>query len=142
MFELDECLRISRKIKDIEEQIIILKSRVMSAKNQVISDMPKGGGKQTNDMDTYLMKLEKYEQIKDAYKKELNEQWEYALKILRQIGVTKDETISLLKFRFYYGYAWKKCYRKMQDKYKEQKWTLNKCFYIYNGILHKAKHKN
>lgn len=138
MICLDECLSISEKIKEIEDEITELESRTMSPKNQIISDMPKGGGKQVNNIESYLIKLEKLTQKKEDKKRELELWWKITLDEFKKIGVIEEEKISLMKYRYYYGYEWKKCLCEMQSKYENSKWTINRCYYINHSILHKT----
>lgn len=141
MFELDECLKISKMLADIEEYIIELKYRTMYPKIQVVSDMPKGGGKQINEIESYLIKLEKLDERKKFIQFDLDVHWCIALEALGARGVTDMEAIQLMKYRFYFGLPWKKCLKRMQEEYTDSKWTINKCFSTYRSILYKKKRK-
>ena len=135
MFELDECLSVSKKLKKIDEDITELKCRNSAPKNQIITDMPKGGGSLINNLDSYLIKLEKLEKRRKRVQFQLDMAWNVAEQALKDIGVTDPQAIQLMKYRFYNGLAWKKCSMKMQ-------WTLNKCFYVYRSILDKNECRN
>lgn len=143
MLELDECLKVVRKIKDIEDDILELESRTMSPKNQIITNMPKGGGSQDSGQDRYLIKLEKLQAQKNYWCGILNSKWNIAKLVLINSANVKDvRTFELLKLRFYYGYPWKVCAAKMKKEHPEEKWNINKCFREYRNIMHKLNHRN
>lgn len=65
---LNEYKRISLKIISLEEQEATIRAEMESAKNQEISDMPRGGGGKS-DLSDYMVRLERIQQ-KIAQKKE------------------------------------------------------------------------
>lgn len=135
MRNLDDCLEKTRKIKEIEEQIEELKSRVMSPKNQVITGMPRGGGG-GNQSESYIVKLERLEVRKKKTEEERNELWHKITAALCEKSV-KATYIQLLQYRFYYGMQWKKCCKLMCEKYPEGHWNMNKVFRVYRQIIRK-----
>ena len=142
MLELDECLEVARKIKDIEDDILELESRTMSPKNQIITNMPKGGGSQDSGQDRYLIKLEKLQARKNYWCATLNSKWNIAkLALINHANVKDTRTFELLKLRFYYGYPWKKCAARMSEKHSTENWNINKCFRVYRSVLYKNDHK-
>ena len=142
MEELYECLRLSREIKEKVEAILELNSRALSPKNQVISDMPKGGGGDMNALDCYLQKKERLEKKKDELCVIRDRHWDKATETFRKNGVTNPETITLMWFRFYKGCSWKGCAAKMREKYNNGKWNTNKCFRVYREVLCKINNYN
>ena len=141
MRELDTCLELARKIKGKDEIICEKQYRMLAPKNQIITDMPKGGGV-VNAMDDYLIWVEKLNRAKERLQNKLDTEWDNAKNILKNHGVTKDETIELMRLRFYCGLPWKKCAAKMQELYPDSKWNTNKCFRTYRAVLHKTSVKN
>lgn len=136
MEELDECLKIRRKIKDIEEDITELKMRVQSPKGQVITGMPRSGNGGASQADGYLIKLEKLEAKKKRKVDELNACWNNATETLSKLQLNA-ETIQMLRYRFYWGYKWEKCAVLMKENFPESVWNVNKCFRKYSAVLHK-----
>lgn len=133
MRELEKCLELRRKITDISEQIEMLQSRIETPKCQILSDMPKGGS-ESNSIEEYIIRKERLEQRKRQNENRLASEWRSISTKLKQNGVT-DDVIELLKYRFYYGYRWKKCAVHMQ-------WNENKCFREYRMALSKMNKKN
>lgn len=132
--QFDKCLKLSRKIVDIDEEIIELKTMVMSPKNQAITDMPRGGGV-ANAIENYLIRLEKLERKKSNAEIERNQLWKEIKEICLASGVCEEETIRLLKERFYCGKSWNKCLNKMIKEYPNSRWNINKCFRVYRAVL-------
>ena len=141
MVELDECLDLARMIKEKDEVLIELKSRVMSPKGLIVSDMPKGGGSPMNTMDEYLIKKERIKKAKKRLEERLDAKWECVVNILKACGVD-SETIHLMKFRFYCGLSWKKCTAAIKEEYPDGRWNANKCFSAYRGVLHKTSNES
>lgn len=137
MRELDECLRLSRKIAETKEKIEELKALAMSPRNQIISDMPKGGGT-INAAESYIIRLEKYEKTLEALRDKRSEEW---LKVCEAFAVynhRKAEIKTLLWLRFCNGYSWKRCIDEMAKVFPNETWNANKCFRLYRGFLHKT----
>lgn len=139
MCELSICLELIKKIKEKNELILEIKYRTLSPKNQIISDMPRGGGMKTNVMDDYLVKVERLQQTKETFQNLLEHEWNNAVKTLEKIGVKDRETVELMKLRFYYGLPWEKCADKMQERYPDGRWNTNKCFRVYRDICDKKR---
>lgn len=139
MQELDNCLEYTRDIKAKDEIILEIRYRTLSPKNQIITDMPKGGGGNSNLMDSYLVKIERIERSKDALKEKRKLEWEKAKAKFNDTGITNAETVELMRLRFCCGLSWKKCALKMKELYPESKWNINKCFRVYRDVCTKAK---
>lgn len=142
MRELDTCLDIIKEIKEKDETIQELRYRTMSPKSQVITDMPKGGGAHVNALDNYMVKLERTIKAKERLQEKLDYEWAIAKFSLTHYGITKSDTIELLRLRFYRGLPWKKCSMEMQKTYPDSGWNINKCFRVYRAVLHKTNSTN
>lgn len=134
MREFEECFELAKKIKDINEDILELKSKVMSPKNQIISDMPKGKGG-TNEIESYIIRLERLERIVTGLKLERALKWNTAGVIIDACGITDKETLDMLQLRFYHGYSWNRVAAYMKKKYPTKKWNVNKCFRVFRSVL-------
>lgn len=132
---LDTCLSTTRKIKDIEEDILEMRARAMSPKNQVITGMPRGGTAE-NQSDSYMVKLERLSAKKRKLEFERDSQWDRIVEALLNKNV-KMEHIELLRYRFYSGMQWRKCCALMCRDYEKSGWNMNKVFRIYRQILRK-----
>lgn len=133
MRELEQCLELRRKINGINERIEELRSSIETPKCQTLSDMPKGGGER-NTIEEYIIKLERLEQKKAVIEQHLVSDWRTISADLKKNGVF-DDVILMLKYRFFYGYRWKKCAVHMQ-------WNENKCFREYRAFLSKMHKKD
>ena len=136
MRELNECLELSQKIAEKQELICELKARVYTPRNQVISDMPRGGGGE-NEIENYIIKLEKIETLVKHLKKKRCNLWQYLIETMYKCNITDTETLKLLYFRFYKGFPWDVCSKQMQQAFPNGKWNLNKCFRVYRSVLYK-----
>ncbi len=140
MRELDECLRLSRQIKEKEEQIIELRSRIMSPKNQTISDMPKGGGGY-NEIESFIIKLELLENNAEYLKVQRALLWNN-IRLILHIRHIKSDIERLLYLRFYNGNSWNKCVETMSKEYPNCKWNANKCFRAYRYVVKENSEKS
>lgn len=141
MQPLDECLLLTRKIAKKREQIEELKAMAISPRNQIISDMPKGGGT-INASENYLIKLESLEETYNQLCKERTSKWNEILLVFESYDSKVDETVMLLWLRFYNGYSWNKCIAEMEKRYPNKYWNANKCFRTYRRFLHKMDEAN
>ena len=135
MQELDNCLSLAKKIRKKEEDIEELKSRVMSPKGQIISDMPKGGGFGGNALESYYLKLERFNKIKLILQLSLNKHWKIVISEFHRCGITDPQVIELMSLRYYKGREWKECCKIMRKKYPENKWNKNKSMRIHRYVL-------
>lgn len=135
MSKLDECLAKTRKLKEIDEDILDLRSCAASPKNQVITGMPRGGAG-GNQHENYICRLERLEARRSKIASDREKAWNEAIRIISVDGI-KVEYIELLKHRFYLGYKWEKCCKIMCKLYPESNWNMNKVFRVYRQILRK-----
>ena len=78
--QLSNLITINEKIRKIDNDIIEIRERITSPKNQIISDMPKGSGATESVIDNALTKIERLEEkIKDG-KVDLEELEKFLLK--------------------------------------------------------------
>lgn len=139
MYELDECLKATRAIKDISEQIEEIRSRATSPKNQVITGMPRGSGGFGSKSDDFVIKLERLERKRRIMECRRDDNWKSALDTFHDMNV-KAEHIHLMMFRFYCGLKWGRCRDIMAEEYPDQNWNMNKVFRIYRNVLSKTEH--
>ncbi len=135
MEELEKIADLKKKISDYEEQLKNLYFKNTAPKNQIFSDMPKGGNN-GNSIEEYIIKMEKIENIITGYHLMLSKHWYSANIKFKKAGLTSLE-IELLKYRFLCNYKWKNCIMKMQKKHPEMKWTENRVFFAYRAIRDK-----
>ena len=139
---LEDCLSLAKDILQKEEEIAEWKLAAMSAKNQIITDMPKGGAQQ-NVMENYMLRLEKLEKEKGLLVRKQQGKWQSVIHLLQRAGIQEDSPcVEMLRIRFMQGYSWNKCVKKMCKKYPDGKWNANKCFRTYSSILHKISGEN
>ncbi len=133
MRELDECLRLTREIEKVREKLLIIKAAISEPKNQVISDLPRGGNNPVNAIEMYLEKAEQYEDDLRTLKNERTENWETFNRIAAESDVTKED-VHLMQLRFMRGYSWNKCTAVMRSRHGD-KWNTNRTFRRYRKVL-------
>ena len=133
MYELNECLRLTREIKAVAERLEELRTRAMSPKNQVITGMPKGGGMMHGSNEEYIIKQEKLNRKKERLSEKRSVMWERAYSLMLDKGAKKDH-IELMWLRFYKGLKWAKCCAEMQKKHPNRNYNINLVFRIYRNI--------
>lgn len=134
MRELDECLRITREIEKVREKLLIIKAAIQAPKNQIISDLPRGGSNPVNAIEMYLEKAEQFESDLRALKNERAENWETFKQIAAAESDVTKEDIHLMQLRFVRGYSWNKCTAVMRSRH-DKKWNANKTFRRYRKVL-------
>lgn len=139
MQELDKCAELAKAIKEKDEDIFELKSRIMSAGCQVITGMPRSAGTPIIKADLYLIRLERLEAERTRLYESLKNTWREAKTKLQVAGVKGASAFFVLKLRFYHGYEWDMCAAKMKEAYPNEKWSLSKCYRVYRSILHKIE---
>lgn len=140
MKELDLCLKLRREINEIHEHISELRSKMESARNQVISDMPKS--KSVNSgIESYIIKCERLEEKRDKKYKELDETWDRIRQSFILCGVKEIEERAMF-YRFVLGFKWNTVAAKMSEDHQDQNWNANKCFRTYRSVLYKLRKYN
>ena len=137
MRELDECLRLKRRIEELDEKILEIRERALSPKNQIISDMPKGGGG-GNPIEEYLIKSEKLEKERSRCKRALEEQWRSITETFKTLGISNTYEL-LMKYRFYYGLTWRNCTKLIQKDDPDTVWDENRVFRVYSHVSMKLR---
>lgn len=131
---LQDIYRLRRKIWNTEDTIDALIARQAAPKNQILSDMPKGGGRNTKEVEEYLIRkealLHKIQQQREA----IYILWLAFLNCAEGVELSRMD-ITLLRLRYFHGYRWKKCVRKLQQIYPAEKWNENKAFRAHNHLI-------
>ena len=128
----NEIASLSKKIKEIQEKILFLELQATTPKSPAYSDMPKGGGCAINPIEQYAIRKEEFQRKIDVLNDKLERLWGEAEKQMQGID---EQTKVLMYYRFKIGFRWEKCSKKMQRKYPDGKWNLNKCFRKYREVL-------
>lgn len=106
---LNEYKRISLKIISLEEQEATIRAEMESAKNQEISDMPRGGGK--SDLSDYMVRLERIQQKIAQKKAELRlKRLEIEEKI---INIQDGQQSEVIRLRYLELLGWKEIRSKL-----------------------------
>ena len=127
--ELKEYASLKRETEQITEELTGLKSQLMSAKGQIITDMPRCQG----DDDKMLTGITKLLELQDRYNNKL-----YSL-CIRQIEIEQSlETLSpterrLMRYRYIDGLKWEAIARKMHYSWRQ-------VHNIHCSALHKIAH--
>ena len=132
---LNHCLELKGKIDLINDRIADIESKLSSPKNQIISDMPRGGGGGESITDKLLDRKWALTEKKVMYEAELNSKWIKIHKALNGIGAT-EEQIVLFQLRFREGLLWKDCQKYMQKHYGDT-WNENKVYRVNRTLLSK-----
>lgn len=136
MKELNECLRLNREIAEINERLQTITAAAQAPKNQIISDMPRGGGSTVNATDRYIIKKEELEHKIAVINRRIALTWVKALNKMKKCGVSAEDC-ELMQMRFFYGWQWKKCACEMSKKHGKH-WNVNRVFRIYRSVLTKC----
>ena len=106
---LNEYKRISLKIISLEEQEATIRAEMESAKNQEISDMPRGCGK--SDLSDYMVRLERIQQKIAKKKAELRlKRLEIEEKI---INIQDGQQSEVIRLRYLELLGWKEIRSKL-----------------------------
>lgn len=101
---LNEYKRITLKIISLEEQEATIRAEMESAKNQEISDMPRGGGSKS-DLSDYMVRLERIQQKIVQKKAELRiKRLEIEEKI---INIQDGQQSEVIRLRYLELLGWK-----------------------------------
>lgn len=131
---LDECYSLRLKINELDEDIEDLESKLYSSKNQIISDMPRGGGGGNFNKTDRLLNKKWLKERKRGEKLEiLNLKWRIAKKHMFSFGATEPQIV-LMYLRYHQGLKWKACESYMKNKYGEE-WNENKVYSTNRYIL-------
>lgn len=107
---LNEYKRISLKIISLEEQEATIRAEMESAKNQEISDMPRGGGGKS-DLSDYMVQLERIQQKIAQKKAELRfKRLEIEEKI---INIQDGQQSEVIRLRYLELLGWKEIRSKL-----------------------------
>ena len=134
---LDECLALRRYIKQTDEKIAEIEAVLYSPKNQIISDMPKGGGSSNDKVDKLLEKIAKLQRNRERAVRELTNKWLLVIEQLKKCEATESE-MQMLKLRFFNALSWKQCARTLDQSIPSEKWDENRCFRCYRKIIKKC----
>lgn len=119
---LNEYKRISLKIISLEEQEATIRAEMESAKNQEISDMPRGGGGKS-DLSDYMVRLERIQQKIAQKKAELRlKRLEIEEKI---INIQDGQQSEVIRLRYLELLGWKEIRSKL-DVSERQVYILHR----------------
>lgn len=141
MHDLDRLLDINRKIEQLCEKIEVCEEKNTAPKNQLLSDMPKGKSRTSNEVEDYVIHKEQLCDELDRLIESKTINWYAFLNQTQEAHLNKRER-ELLKARFVDGKKWSVCAIQMKAKYPLEGWNENKVFRTYRSILYKIKEKN
>lgn len=137
MQELDKCLLLRQRLNELEEKISYLKLKNTFAPISVISDMPRFSGV-SSSIEDYIVKIEELKEKRESIQLQLAQQRK-TIEMIMNILHISEEAQNMILLRFYYGFQWKKCSQKQQEKFPDSGWNINKCFRVYHNILNKDR---
>ena len=132
MEELKRCLELRRKIDEIDDRILDIKSKVRHPKTQTLSCMPRNASQSDSAIERYIITLDKLQARRGALEEELYLRWVQIEKTLDRCSIARNDK-RLLSLRFYSGLSWKKCTAKMQKL--DATWNENKTFRRYREVV-------
>lgn len=131
---LSNLLSLNKKIAETDDKILEIRERVTSPKNQIISDMPRGGGTMENALDNALSKIEHYETRKAYLNDLLVSDWLICEDILISCNISPEQ-IELFRYRYFYALPWKKCIAAMAKHYSNESWSESKGYRLHREAL-------
>ena len=112
-----------------------INDKLYSPKNQIVSDMPRGGAAE-NLIDKLVEKKQCEEEVIKELQKQLTEKWNDIETRLKGKG-TNQENIILMYERFIRSKSWQSCVDYMKERYPNGNWNTNKAFRTYRSNLYK-----
>lgn len=137
--ELKEIMKIHDDIKAIDERIEEIRTRIESPKNQIISDMPRGGSSE-NVLEKALVKIERLETRKMFLHEMIVSKWHICEDFLNSCNIP-DKQMVLMQYRYFYGLPWSKCVKEMKNEYPDEMWNENKVFRLHRQTITKIHKK-
>lgn len=141
MHDLDRLLNINRKIELLCEKIEACEAKNTAPKNQLLSDMPKGKSRTSNEVEDYLIHKEQLCAELDELIESRTINWYAFLNQAAEAHLDARER-ELLKARFVDGRKWSNCAILMKAVHPLEGWNENKVFRTYRSILYKIEQKN
>ena len=132
---LDECYNFKESFDDINNDIIEIETALYYPRNQVITDMPRGGAT-GNAVDNLLTKLEGLKAEREMLKAEHNAVWNEILKKLNSCGASENVK-KLFELRSCQFYQWKDCAPIMAE-FTGEEWNVSKVYRIRRAICEKC----
>lgn len=132
----DECYNLKLSVMELDERIEEIQTVLYYPKNQLLSDMPKGGGGTDSTVDNLLIKLDNLRREREIKAAAHRVKWAEIVKMLDKCNVTKEEK-ELFKLRFYFGLMWKACIPIMNQRTNEE-WNENRVYKTYRSICEKC----
>lgn len=130
---LQDIFKLRRKIWSTEDAIDTLILRQTAPKNQILSDMPKGnGGKK--EIEEYLIRKEYLLNKLRLQREAIYIMWLAFLNGAEGVELSRMD-LTLLRLRYFYGYRWKKCVRKLQIIYPAVNWNDNRAFRTHKQLM-------
>lgn len=133
---LQDIYKMRRRIWQTEDAISALVARHTAPKSQILSDMPKGGSSGKKEVEEYLIRKEALLQQLQRQREAIYIMWLAFLSGSDGVELSRMDK-SLLRLRYYNGYRWKKCVRKLQLLYPAVNWNENRVFRAHKEILKK-----
>lgn len=107
--ELQQYASLKRETEQITEELTRLKSQLMSAKGQIITDMPRCQG----DDDKMLTGITKLLELQDRYNNKLYSLCIRQIEIEQSLDSLSTEERTLMRYRYIDGLKWEKICNKM-----------------------------
>ena len=137
MKELSEkWYELKKRIKENNDDIEEIETALYYPRNQVVTDMPRGGGSRGNTVDRLLAKLERLKAEREMLKSEHYVLWNKILEKLNICGASEDVK-KLFELRFYHFKQWKECVPLM-TKFSGEEWNENRVYREYRSICEKC----
>lgn len=137
MIQLDKCLELTRKIKELDQRIEEREARVTAPKCQIITGMPRGGPCEDR-IDDYIIMTDRLRDKKKEAERERDRLWDEVIEIFKVQNI-KADYMHLMFLRFYHGFKWDKCCTLMKAYCPNGGWNINKVFRVYRKILGKNR---
>ena len=132
---LQDIYKLRRSIWNTQDTIDTLIARHTAPKNQILSDMPKGGSSGKKEFEEYLIRKEALLDKLQRQREEIYIMWLAFLNGAEGAVDLSRMDISLLRLRYFNGYRWKKCVRKLQLLYPAVKWNENRAFRTHKQLM-------
>lgn len=125
--ELQQYGAIKREVEQIDEELARLKSSIMSARGQIITDMPRASSPEGDSLSKGVIKMVELEHLYQDMRAALCDK---QIEIERALKVLNPTERRLMRYRYIDGMTWEKIADKMHYSFRE-------VFYKHKSALKK-----
>lgn len=113
--ELQQYGAIKREVEQLDEELARLKSSIMSARGQIITDMPRASSPEGDSLSKGVIKMVELEHLYQDMRAALCDKQAEIERALKALNPTERR---LMRYRYIDGMTWEKVAQKMNYDYR------------------------